>query len=234
MYYATAKEMEKLDALAVAGGLDIRQMMEIAGWHMVGLLKNMRIPKGARVVIVVGKGNKGGDGLSAARHLANYGWRVSVIVVSSTMSVDAQHHLALVKKMKIPVVLFPKHKNAARALIKGAGVLIDALLGYHLDGPPYGVFKEAILLMNASGKKIIAYDLPSGIDATSGECLEPCIRSTATLSLALPKRAFTVRSARAKSGDIVLADIGIPAFLYDRIAFGVRPPFDSRTGLVDV
>jgi len=223
MYYATAKEMERLDKLAVENGLEIRQMMELAGWHMVSLFETLRISKLSSVVVMVGKGNKGGDGLSAARHLANHGWDVSVILLSETISADSRHHLGLLKKMRVPTMIYENNKSKARWVIEHSTVLIDALIGYHLDGPPRGLFKEVIELMNKSGKKIIAYDLPSGIDATTGECLHPCIQARATLSLALPKRAFKVKKSTVACGKIFLADIGIPNFLYDRIHGGSRP-----------
>lgn len=230
MYYATAVEMQTLDNLAVQNGLEIRQMMELAGWHMLALFDALGVPRESKVVVVVGKGNKGGDGLAAARHLANHGRSVSVILLSLEMSADAGHHLALVKKMDIPILAYEESEAEARTMILGSDILIDALIGYNLQGSPRGVFAQAIKLMNNSKKKIIAYDLPSGIDATSGECHASCIRAEASLVLALPKRALQQESAKHMSGRIFIADIGIPDFLYDMMHRGSRPHFDS-TGL---
>lgn len=234
MYYATAKEMQKLDDLAVRSGLQIRQMMELAGWRIVPLLRNMGIPKGSKITIAVGKGNKGGDGLSAARHLTNNGWSVSVILLSERVSEDARHHLNLIKKMGVPVIFYQKKKAGARNTITRSDVLIDALIGYNLQGHPRGPFQEVIGIMNGSKKKIFAYDLPSGIDATSGECLSPCIRAHATLSLAIPKRAFKTEKAENACGRIFVADIGIPKFLYDMVHRGSRPRFGYLSGLAPV
>ena len=226
MYYATAKEMEQLDKLAVQSGLEIRQMMELAGWHMVSLFEVLRISKLSSVVVVVGKGNKGGDGLVAARHLANRGQDVSVILLSEDISANSRHHLNLLKKMRVPVTMYERNKHKAKSMIENSAILIDALIGYHLAGAPRGLFKEVIeLIKSVSGKKIISYDLPSGVDATTGECLYPCIQADVTLSLALPKRAFKVKKTKVACGKIFLADIGIPNFLYDRIRKGSRPRF---------
>lgn len=232
MYYASEKEMETLDALAVRSGLEIGQMMELAGWHMVSLFKKLRMPKSAVITIVVGKGNKGGDGLSAARHIVNNGWKVQVILLSINISKDSKHHLLLIKKMKIPIILYSQNKEKAHDLIKNSDILIDALIGYHLSGSPRGVFKEIIECMNGAKNKIIAYDLPSGVDATTGKCMSPCIRAYATLSLALPKRAFKTNGVKKSCGKIFLADIGIPNFLYDRIRAGSRPHFGYSDGLM--
>lgn len=233
MYYATAKEMEKLDELAIRGGLEISQMMELAGWHMTSLFRKMKIPRRSKIVIVVGRGNKGGDGLSAARHLSNNGWNVSVILMSYQISKDAKHHLNLIKKMGIPVNLYSKNKTLAHNIIKKSDILIDSLIGYHLNGAPRGLFKEIIEYINNSGKRIIAYDLPSGLNPTSGKCLVPCIRAHVTLALALPKRAFKAKSSKKWFGSVFIADIGIPKCLYDKIYPNSRPRFEqSGDGLI--
>ena len=92
MYYATAKEMERVDELAVQNGLAIEQMMELAGAHILSIFEKLDIDKDQKTVIVCGKGNKGGDGLSAARHLINHGWDVSVVLVSEDIKPDPMHH----------------------------------------------------------------------------------------------------------------------------------------------
>lgn len=230
MYYAGELEIEKLDILAVENGLEIRQMMELAGWHMVNVFRKLKIPKSAKVIVVCGKGNKGGDGLSAARHLINNGWgSIRVILLSKNISKDPKHHLNLLEKMEVPIFLYPEGKKELSA----AGVIIDSLIGYHLRGAPRGVFAEAIELMNESEAKIVSFDIPSGIDSTTGECFEPCIKANSTLTLALPKKAFLKNKAKKLSGKIFLGDIGIPDFIYNKVSKGSRPPFkSSRNGLL--
>jgi NAD(P)H-hydrate epimerase len=227
MYYATEKQMERLDILAVKYGLQICQMMELAGWHIIEVFKCLKVSKRAKVVVVVGKGNKGGDGLCAARHLINHGWQVSIVLVSKKMSEGALHQLELLEKMKADIVLYPRSRVKAVKLIKRSDVIIDSLIGYHLKGAPRGFFKELIELINSVCKKVIAYDIPSGLDSTTGKCLEPTIRAYTTLTLALPKQAFKTRSDRKMSGKIFLGDIGISDFLYDKIACNSRPRFNK-------
>jgi len=227
MYYATAKEMERLDALAVENGLEIRQMMELAGWHMVGVFRKLGVPQKAKVTVVCGKGNKGGDGLSAARHLVDHKWKVEIILLDREISPDSEHHLRLLEKMQASIILYPEQKEEAEQRIMASDVLIDALIGYHLEGAPKGIFKEAVEAMNKSKKKIIAYDLPSGVDASTGKCLFPCILAFATLSLAMPKKAFQVAEGKKVSGEVFIADIGIPDFLYNMIVPKSRPAFED-------
>lgn len=234
-YYATASEIEKLDELAIENGLEIKQMMELAGWHILSVLRHLRISKRAKVTVVCGKGNKGGDGLSAARHLINNGWEVSIIILSKELAPNPKHHLKLLRKMDTEVYLYDDSKSESGKLISKADVIIDALIGYHLKGAPRGDYVKVITLLNKSKAKIIAYDLPTGIDATTGECFTPSVRADATLTLALPKAAFKKNKARKNSGKIYLADIGIPAFLYDRISPGIRPDFEiGRKSLIRI
>jgi len=234
MYFSTAKQMERLDFLAVKDGLKIQQMMELAGWHMVEVFKRLRIRKNSFIIIVVGKGNKGGDGLSAARHLINHGWKnILVVFVSNKLSRDSSHHRDLLKLMNVKMTQFVTSRNIVLREIARADYIIDSLIGYHLEGAPRGIFKELIETMNVAPGKIIAYDLPSGLDATTGECLEPCIRAWVTLTLALPKNALKIKSGKQASGIIFLGDIGIPIFLYNEIQKGSRPNFNN-SGIIKI
>jgi len=204
-------------------------MMELAGFHMVGLFQELKISKRTAITIVCGIGNKGGDGLCAARHLTNAGYEVRVVLMSRDISPDAKHQMELLERMKVDQILFADNEEA-EAAIRNSAVIIDALIGYNLKGAPRGDVAEAIWLMNGSGSKIISYDLPTGADPSSGTCHEPCLSADVTLTLAMPKRIFNTESGKAVSGDIYLADIGIPSFLYNHIKANSRPNF--KGGLV--
>ncbi|MDA2936110.1 NAD(P)H-hydrate epimerase [Patescibacteria group bacterium AH-259-L05] len=233
MYYAAAQQMAKLDDLAIKNGLEIRQMMELAGWQMLNLFRHGKIPKKSKIMIVCGKGNQAGDGLCAGRHLANSGYKVNFVLVSKNMSPDSVHHLQLIKKMKLSLIYYPNNKAKAKKLIQNSDIIIDALIGYNLSGAPRKDFKELVEFINQSKGKIISYDIPTGIDSTAGECFSPCIKAWITLSLALPKQAFRRKQARKACGKIFVADIGIPSFIYNKIAVHSRPSFERyKNGLV--
>ena len=84
--------MGRLDRLAISYGLEILQMMELAGFHMISVFRKSRIPKSKKIVILVGVGNKGGDGLSSARHLYNHGWRnITIIMVRRRITKPSAH-----------------------------------------------------------------------------------------------------------------------------------------------
>lgn len=229
LHHATAKEINKLDKLAIKHGLQILQMMEIAGWHILPLFKKLKIPKSHQVTVVCGKGNKAGDGLCAARHLNNHGWSVNIILLSQDLKPNPLHHLHLLKKMKLPIYIYKSKPSKSQTLIAKSQVIIDALIGYQLKGNPRGDYATIIDHINKSIAKIIAYDIPTGIDATTGKYFTPCIKAHATLTLALPKKAFKYKLARKYSGKTFLADIGIPKQIYDQLKHNSRPPFASSS-----
>lgn len=222
MYYATSDEMAHLDKLAVESGLEIRQMMELAGWHMLGLFEQAKIAVGSSVAIVVGKGNKGGDGLSAARHLANHGYEVTIYLLERNISPDSQHHLELLNKMDSNIYDYESQS------FDEYDVVVDSLIGYRLKGEPRGNYKKAISNINKSSAKVISYDLPTGVDATTGEVIGQSVRADYTLMLALAKKALTNSDNSQQFGRVLLVDIGIPKYIYDQLSTDSRPLFTGN------
>ncbi len=104
-----------------------------------------------------------------------------------------------------------------------AGVLIDGLLGYSLRGSPHGETAELIEWCGRSGAKILSLDVPSGVNATTGEAAGACVRPDRTMTLALPKTGL----GTAATGELVLADIGIPAGVYERVGIDYQTPFSG-------
>ena len=108
-----------------------------------------------------------------------------------------------------------------RPCLLNLDLIVDALLGFSLSGAPRGEAARLIALANEHPAPIVAVDLPSGMDATSGECFEPCIHATATLTLGLPKTGFASGNARKVTGKLVVADIGIPLEAYRRLGIDI-------------
>ncbi len=226
-YYASSEKMAKLDELAVSAGLEIRQMMELAGWHMLNTFDTASIKPISSVAIFVGKGNKGGDGLSAARHLINHGYNVDVFMLEPEISVDSHHHLKLLEKMDAKIQKFTNQS------LGGYDVVIDSLIGYRLNGSPRGVYPGAVKQINSTNAVVISYDLPTGIIASDGSTPGEVIKADYTLMLALAKQAVSIPKSRQLMGKIVVADIGIPSYLYDQIKQNSRPDFASN-GLIEI
>jgi NAD(P)H-hydrate epimerase len=111
------------------------------------------------------------------------------------------------------------------ATIDEADLLIDGLLGYSLTGSPRDTVADLIRAANASGRPIVAVDLPSGLHPDTGEPLEITIRAAMTVTLAVPKRGLMTTRSPVLVGDLLLADIGIPPQAFDRLALETRGLF---------
>ena len=162
-----------------------------------------------------GPGGNGGGGLVAARHLANRGVRVRVTLGadSSRLGEVPKHQLSILERMQVPIVPEPV----------AADLIVDALIGYSLRGDPRGSAADLIRWANESGTPVCSLDVPSGLDATSGEVGDPCVRATATLTLALPKTGLA--AAPDVVSELYLADISIPPAVYTALGIASDPTF---------
>src|SRR5712691_10485551 len=153
------QEMREADRLAIAGGISGIRLMENAGRAVADAVA--RRPLGTRVVVVAGPGNNGGDGFVAARLLAERGFPVRVALLGDTDKLKGDAGEAA---RRFGGAVEPA---SARSL-DGAGVVIDALFGAGLDREVAGPARQMIAAMNASGAPIVAVDLPSGINGSTG------------------------------------------------------------------
>lgn len=217
----TEAQMREVDRIAAEEfGLGILQMMENAGRNLAMLAVQWFDELGEsilekNIVVVVGSGGNGGGGLCAARHLHNRGVKVSVIL---TRSVD-QLQGAAKSQWEILVAsgVHPTRVEDAEKILFEGDLILDALIGYSLNGAPRGATKNLIKAVNSSGKPVISLDIPSGIDATSGATPGEYVRAEQTLTLALPKAGLV----HPACGRLFLADIGIPPEVYHPLGIHV-------------
>jgi NAD(P)H-hydrate epimerase len=215
--------MREVDRLTVEiYGLQIEQMMENAGRHLAELARRLAggSVRGTRIAVVIGKGNNGGGGMVAARHLHNWGADVTALLPEVGLSGVPAAQRRILRAFLIEE---ETEADAVRHLADWTGPLVlDALIGYGLTGNPRGLSAAMIDAVNASAATVIALDVPSGLDATSGVVHTPCVKATATMTLALPKTGLLMTEARDVVGALYLTDIGIPAALY--MAIGLEVP----------
>jgi NAD(P)H-hydrate epimerase len=230
----TAAEMAEVDGLAIDEfGIDLLQMMEQAGSHLAELVRaelggDLR---GRRVVVAVGPGNNGGGGLAAARHLSNRGSSVRVILARpvNRLSEAARHQLATLLQMSVDccVAIYDVPDDELDHEFASADVLIDAVLGYRGAGPPHDGVMWLVDRLARASVPVISLDLPSGVDADTGEALGAAVTATATLTLALPKPGLFRGAGRERAGRVYLGDIGLPAALFQRLGLDVGAPFSE-------
>jgi NAD(P)H-hydrate epimerase len=210
--------MREIDRLMVDElHIDLLQMMENAGRSLAELALSRFTP--STVTVLAGPGGNGGGGMAAARHLANRGTGVTVVLSRPDALTPVPAHQAdVLRRMDLPMPRDPQP----------ADLIVDALLGYSLRGDPSGRTAELITWVNAQSSPIVSLDTPSGLDVTTGRVGDPSVRATATLTLALPKRGLL---GAETVGELYLADISVPPSLYERLGFRPPRPF-GRVGVV--
>ncbi len=217
----TVEQMRHVDELAVEKfNITVPQLMENAGHRTAAFIRDKTGIKGKRITILAGKGNNGGDGLAAARFLKNWGAKVIIILADKPSKLNSitKYQLEILKAMKVKI-LYPICSKQFQNTIKRSGLIIDALIGYSLKGNPLGMYAELVNVANASKEKILAVDVPTGLDADTGEPYEPCIKARWTLT---PKKGLLEKKAQKYVGELWVADIGIPNEIYRKL--GVKVP----------
>jgi hydroxyethylthiazole kinase-like uncharacterized protein yjeF len=203
-------EMAEADRLTIAGGVPGIELMDNAGRAVAEVTARHRAP-GSRVVVVAGPGNNGGDGFVAARLLSERGYQVKVLLAGEAARLKGDAALAA-KRWTGPVLAAEPNG------LDGADIVIDALFGAGLDRPVEGLARAMIEAMNAHTVPVIAVDLPSGINGTSGAVMDVAVEATATITFFRKKPAHLLLPGRLHCGEVSIADIGIPANVLTRIA----------------
>ncbi|MGF6433777.1 NAD(P)H-hydrate dehydratase [Bradyrhizobium elkanii] len=204
----TTTEMERADRLTIAAGTPGFALMMSAGQAVAEAA--MDLVEEGPIVVVAGRGNNGGDGFVAAAELAARGREVSVILLCERDSLQGDAALAA-KGWKYPVLPFNPQALGKPALI------IDALFGAGLNRPVKGDPLEMIAAINANGTPVLAVDLPSGINGTSGAVMGAAVQATETVTFFRKKPAHLLLPGRMYCGRVRVADIGIAAQVLDEI-----------------
>jgi hydroxyethylthiazole kinase-like uncharacterized protein yjeF len=214
-------EMRRLEAAAEALGLPGPALMEIAGRAFADAVVSLYGPlRGRRVVVCCGPGNNGGDGLVAARWLADAGARPLVLLAARRASDDAKQ--MLLAELGVPCLRVGEAAGALPpaalpAALAGAAVVVDALLGIGRARPIGGAMAAVLAAAAESGAPIVALDVPSGLDADSGRADPATPRCDATVTLGAVKRGLLIGDGPGVTGRLLLQPIGIPAACADNL-----------------
>lgn len=209
----TSSEMKKLDKWAIETiGIPQIALMENAGRAVAENIAKSTAK--LNVCIVAYKGNNGGDGFVAARHLVNSGRSVSVFLLCKPEEItgSAKVNFDILKNMKVPVY-FGK-LSILEKLLKSSDIVVDSIFGVGLKDNVEGVFAKAIELINKYQAKskylVVSVDIPSGINATTGKIMKHAVVAGLTVTFAYPKTGLLKSQASKYVGRLVVADIGIP------------------------
>lgn len=222
MKLVTARQMRDLDDAAIRGhGILSLDLMERAGRGVADIVRKRFAKEKGPIAIIVGKGNNGGDGLVAARHLLSDGFDVIVLLLESPsdLSPDARVGWEMLAPMTTHIYTATNtaELNSRRSILSQAACVIDAVLGTGLQDEVKGQGAAAIDMINSLGVPAIAVDIPSGLSADDGRPLGRAVRATATATFGLPKRGLFVGEGRDYSGEVFVVDIGIPREETDRL-----------------
>lgn len=206
----TSSEARQVDRLAADRfHLPLIWLMEAAGWQVARFCRG-------RTYVVCGKGNNGGDGLAAARHLHRWGRLEGVACIDVT----AYHDDAALelKALQAAGVTIDAQFRPGESTI-----LLDALLGTGLSRPAEGPIGTWIEEVNESGRRVISADVPSGLNADTGAAGGPTVRAALTATFGLPKRGLVTGDGPAHAGEIWVCDIGIPPAALAEVGLRVPP-----------
>jgi NAD(P)H-hydrate epimerase len=194
-------------------------LMENAGRSAADLIEQHLIrpllpaPQRARVAVVAGVGNNGGDGFVVARHLHLRGHRVKVFLVGSPakMTPDAKTHFTIIDKLALDIdSLTEQTLPRLSAMLAGFDLAVDALGGTGIQGPLTGEAALAVEQLSAAGIPVAAIDIPTGLDCDTGQAPGPAVRAALTVTFVAEKIGFQQPGAEAYTGQVFVADIGVP------------------------
>jgi len=214
MKLVTTEQMRSLDRAAIDDyGIPGVVLMENAGRAVAEAAAQMLDGSG-RVVVVCGRGNNGGDGFVAARHLSNAAVAVEIYLLAAAedLAGEASTNCHIAQQMNLPIIENPDQATL-EAAVNSADLIIDAILGTGISGEVRGAAREAIEAINQATAPVVAVDIPSGISGDTGAELGEAVWADRTLTFGLPKVGHYCYPGHDHCGEIELVDISLPAAL---------------------
>ena len=198
----SAEEMGRADALAMAQGIPGLTLMENAGGTVAQAVCDMA-PPGTAIAVLCGPGNNGGDGFVAARHLRERGYPVRIGLLGRRDALKGDAAI-MAQRWGDPV------EPLETSTFASAGLLVDALFGAGLSRPLEGIAADVVGAINRAGKPVVAVDVPSGLDGTTGASCGAVVQATCTVTFFRLKPGHVLLPGRVLCGQVRLAEIGIP------------------------
>src|SRR3984885_7734425 len=236
MRVLNSTQMREVDRRTIEDiGIPSLVLMENAGRQVVAAMEAMYGDLlERRVAVLCGRGNNGGDGFVVARTLTQRGIDVSVFLLGAVADVrgDARINLDILGHLGLTIVEVADSQawELHFSELSDCTLIVDAIFGTGLKAPVSGLIQSVIADVNASGIPVVSIDLPSGLSADSAEPIGDSIEAGLTVTMAAPKLPLVLPPAEMRAGDIVIADIGIPADVLDKVA-GPRVELLTRAAM---
>lgn len=221
-HIVSVEEMRWCDEIAIKEyGIPAKILMESAGLNTAGIIRQEFSPlESKNIAVFCGKGNNGGDGFVAARALINYCARINIVLLAlpSEFKGDTKDNFkilqVLAKKTKNRITIRRYSKKILSTLPK-PDIIIDAIFGTGFSGYVRKPFSDVINWINKQNAKIIAVDIPSGVDGTTGAVDNCAVRAGLTVTMGCIKSGLLCNQGRELSGIVQVADIGIPNLILE-------------------
>ena len=216
MKIVTADQMRQIEARSEAAGVSTDTLMENAGLAVARAARRIIGPlTGVPILVLVGPGNNGADGLVTARHLRRWGACVTAYICRERSDPDPKLDAAVAARVSIVSASGDPGYFMLKATLDTAHLIIDAILGTGRARPIQGAFKEILAALSEARTRnprlrLLSMDLPTGLDCDSGEVDPACVPSDVTVSLGYPKRGHLAFPGADFTGKLEVADIGIP------------------------
>lgn len=216
----TVSQIQKIDKTAIERyGIPSIVLMENAGRAVAEEIKKyLRSKRRPRVCVLCGLGNNAGDGFVIARHLANAGipTRTFLVGKANQLKHDAAVNYRILKKLRYPVSECGGGKScilldSLSRHIARADVVVDAIFGVGLNRQIGQPFRGVMETINRKAKYVVAVDIPSGLDGTTGAMYGVCVKADRTVTFSFSKKGFFKGHGPRQTGKIIIVDIGIPA-----------------------
>jgi len=238
MRLVKASEMQDMDRKTIQDlGLPGMVLMENAGRGSARFFLEQFSPSvGQKVLVLCGSGNNGGDGYVVARYLHEAGLKPRVLVLTSLdrVSGDARTNLEIAQSLDMEIREVPSLEKwgSQVAFLRNGGLVVDAILGTGLNTPVRGLYEKAIEWVNAAGKPVMSIDIPSGVNADSGEIMGAAVKADLTVTFGFPKLGHCVFPGAERVGRLVRIDIGIPDAIVQSVPgrFTLTEPDDFKAG----
>lgn len=221
MRIATEKDIRIIDQMATEKyAMPSYLLMEGAGLALANVVKE-HLDGMKRVIVIVGMGNNGGDGIVCARHLHNAGFDVSVYLIGNIkkLSEDAVRHYEMLKPLEIVTESINDNSGIKKMgkRIRPGDLVVDCLFGIGIQREIEGVYQLVVEEINASNGYVIACDIPSGIKADDAIVMGCAVKADETVAMCLPKIGNIMYPGAAYNGILKVADIGIPRELINEV-----------------
>ena len=229
MKIVTVDQMQALEAASAGAGVSANDLMEKAGLAVADrAIEQLGSPRGARVLVLVGPGNNGGDGLVAARHLHQHGARVQVYLCAPRNRPDAKLDMAEERGVPLAGIENDPHLVMLQRQLEARPLVIDAVLGTGrarpIEAPLKDILGTVAVARKEHGVHVLAVDLPTGLDAETGAVDPSCPGADTTVALDHPKIGHITFPGASITGRLEIVDIGIPPGLDTDVSLELITP----------